>query len=100
VDYDDRGLAAMPKLVGGPKYSRPPVLGLPHAERPLDPDDLPLLSERTPEDHALAESLGLHPAAGSAGAQGSTAVAVESAPPEPRRRGFGGLFRARGDQSG
>jgi hypothetical protein len=61
VDNDDRGLGAMPKLVGGPRYTRPP-LGLPPAERPVDPDDLPLENERTPEDHALVVDAGFAPA--------------------------------------
>ncbi|MFN8631249.1 MAG: hypothetical protein U0838_13315 [Chloroflexota bacterium] len=83
MDYDDRGLAAMPKLVGGPRYTRPPVSGLPSTQRPPDPDDLPLVAARTEEDEALARELGLD-AAGMTGSTGTAgfaaAVAVTQAP--------------------
>jgi len=59
VDYEDRGLAAVPKLVGGPRYSRPPVGTPSRLERPPDPDDLPLVAERTPEEDELARELGI-----------------------------------------
>jgi hypothetical protein len=42
----------MPTLVGAPAYARPPRT----AElqpRPLDPDDLPLEAERTPEEQEI-----------------------------------------------
>jgi hypothetical protein len=58
VDYDDRGLAALPKLVGGPRYSRPPV-GAQPVERTPGLDDLPLVSDWTPEDQELAVQLGI-----------------------------------------
>lgn len=61
MDYDDRGLSSMPKLVGGVGYRRPPAAGAGGVERPPDPDDLPLESARTPEDEALAHELGLAP---------------------------------------
>jgi hypothetical protein len=117
VGYDeDRGHIAMPKLVGGPKYSRPPVTGVQPVERPPDPDDFPLLSEWTPEDHVLAQELGLDgraeaatraapvPAqdAGHAARSGALwsipggAMAAES---RPQHRGFG-LFRSRNGRSG
>ncbi len=110
MDYDDQGLAAMPKLVGGPKYSRPPV-PVERAERPPDPDDLPLMSEWTPEDEELAAQLGLgnDPAttAAASGARAGRASAVsrpDGAPSAkkgaavratPARRMLGGLFRGR-----
>jgi hypothetical protein len=90
VDYDDQGLAAMPKLVGGPKYSRPPV-PVERAERPPDPDDLPLMSDWTPEDEELAAQLGLGTAATTAAlaaANSGSAIA-----PTPTRRRLGGLLR-------
>jgi hypothetical protein len=126
VDYDDHGLAAMPKLVGGPRYSRPPVVIPSRIERPPDPDDLPLVAEWTPEDVALAAELGLDAtttelaapafvtppsltaASADAGGHasshpngswstGSGSIATEIS---PARRGFGGLFRGRRDRSG
>jgi hypothetical protein len=43
---------ALPKLYGAPAYARPPK---PTAllERPVDPDDLPIELERTPEEQEL-----------------------------------------------
>jgi hypothetical protein len=43
---DDRGHVAMPKLYGAPAYARPPLTPVAPVERPFDPDDLPLESER------------------------------------------------------
>ncbi len=44
----------MPKLVGGSAYGRPRGLIASQAERPFDPDDLPLEAERSAEDRELA----------------------------------------------
>src|SRR5262245_51225918 len=52
---------AMPKLMGAPAYARPPVVPTAPVERPFDPDDLPLESERTREEAELAASLPAHP---------------------------------------
>jgi hypothetical protein len=84
VDYDDRGLVSLPKLVGGPRYSRPPVARLNQVPRPPDPDELPLVSERTPEDHALAEELGIESSALSVSAA-SQPSATRAAPEEAGR---------------
>jgi hypothetical protein len=46
---DDRGHVALPKLYGAPAYARPPLLPVSPVERPFDPDDLPLESERDGE---------------------------------------------------
>ena len=48
---------AMPKLMGAPAYARPPRQAevLP---RPVDPDDLPLEAERTPEEQEIAGAIG------------------------------------------
>jgi len=126
VDYDDHGLTAMPKLVGGPRYSRPPVSAASPIERPPDPDDLPLVAERTPEDHALAAELGIEvqaaavltvptyaPAPTLTAAPVMSSVAAPAHPngtwtasagaataTSPQRRGFGGLFRGRSDRTG
>lgn len=112
---DDRGHMAMPKLVGGPKYSRPPVAAMKHVERPPDPDDFPLASEWTPEDHVLAQELGLDgrsasaaparpatPDAGHAphpGAAWSISGGAMTPEARPRHRGFG-LFRGRNGRPG
>jgi hypothetical protein len=47
---EDRGLGAMPKLYGAPAYARPPAVPVAPVDRPIDPDDLPLESERSLED--------------------------------------------------
>jgi len=127
VDYDDHGLTAMPKLVGGPRYSRPPVSATSPIERPPDPDALPLVAERTPEDEALAAELGIDahragvlavPTYATVEPMISSSVATsEREPVHPngtwtassgasavdsssQRRGFGGLFRGRSGRSG
>lgn len=77
---------ALPKLVGAPAYARPaPPVEL--AERPFDPDELPILAEQTPEERALFEaSLGdTSPAAPRPLAPGATA-AGEDVPPAPDGR--------------
>ena len=50
---DERHMA-LPKLYGAPAYARPtaPVVA---AERPFDPDDLPLEAHQTDEDREYAE---------------------------------------------
>ena len=46
---------ALPKLVGAPAYARP-APPIDPAERPFDPDELPILAEQTPEERALVEA--------------------------------------------
>ena len=47
---------ALPKLYGAPAYARPsrPVDAV---ARPVDPDDLPLELQRTPEEHEFASRI-------------------------------------------
>jgi len=47
---------AHPRLYGAPAYARPQSIVTPPA-LPLDPDDLPLAVEQTPEERAVAERL-------------------------------------------
>ena len=47
---------ALPKLYGQPAYARPPR-HVAVADRPFDPDDLPIEMEQTPEERHLLESL-------------------------------------------
>lgn len=51
---------ALPRLVGGPAYARPPLRITPTV-MPLDPDDLPIAVEQTPEERAIAEALLANP---------------------------------------
>ena len=44
---------ALPKLYGAPAYARP-GRSVEEIERPIDPDDLPLETLRTPEEQELA----------------------------------------------
>ncbi len=55
---DDYGHVAMPKLYGAPAYARPPITPVERTERPVDPDDLPIESEQTEDERALAQGLG------------------------------------------
>jgi hypothetical protein len=53
VAYEDRGVGALPKLYGAPAYRRPQAPVVHTAERPFDPDDLPIEALRD-EDGELA----------------------------------------------
>ena len=64
---DEQQHMALPRLFGGPAYSRPPR-PVQEIVRPFDPDELPLEADRTEIDHALASEL---------------AGATWSAPPAP-----------------
>ena len=48
---------ALPKLYGAPAYARPPVLTVVTADRPFDPDSLPLEIEQTEEERELTVEL-------------------------------------------
>jgi hypothetical protein len=58
---DEHAHVALPKLYGAPAYARPPLVPEATAERPFDPDDLPLESERSRDEHDLASELKAHP---------------------------------------
>jgi hypothetical protein len=53
VAHDEQPNVALPKLYGAPAYARPPRMLLMTAERPFDPDDLPIEAEQTVEDREL-----------------------------------------------
>jgi len=50
---------ALPKLYGAPAYARP-VIVVEVAERPFDPDDLPIEAVQTDEEREIAASLPAH----------------------------------------
>lgn len=52
----DEQHVALPKLYGAPAYARPPALA-DTADRPFDPDDLPIEAFQTEEDRAFAATL-------------------------------------------
>lgn len=54
--YPEDEHVAHPRLYGAPAYARPPQRIAPTA-LPLDPDDLPIAIEQTPEERAIAEEL-------------------------------------------
>jgi hypothetical protein len=54
--YPEEEHVAHPRLYGAPAYARPPLRATPTA-LPLDPDDLPIAVEQTPEERAIAEEL-------------------------------------------
>jgi hypothetical protein len=54
----DEQHVALPKLYGAPAYGRPPRPVV--ADRPFDPDDLPIEVLQTPEERYLAETLPAH----------------------------------------
>jgi len=47
---------ALPKLYGAPAYARAPK-AVPESNRPLDPDDLPIVAEQTEDERAVARML-------------------------------------------
>lgn len=82
VANDDHGHVALPKLYGAPAYARPPAKPVERAERPFDPDELPLESARTDEDRELAPGFDGGEAPGAA----TTTAALER-PARPLLRG-------------
>jgi hypothetical protein len=54
--YPEDEHVAHPRLYGAPAYARPPQRVTPTA-LPIDPDDLPIAVEQTPEERAIAEEL-------------------------------------------
>jgi hypothetical protein len=65
---------ALPHLYGAPAYARPPSIVTPTVV--LDPDDLPLAVEQTPEEREVAERLLASPYV--------VAEQTAAAKPEPR----------------
>jgi hypothetical protein len=47
---------ALPQLYGAPAYARPPA-SVPGAERPFDPDELPIEAYRTDEEREFSSTL-------------------------------------------
>ena len=93
---------AFPALFGAPAYARPPKL-VGEADRPFDPDDLPLAAEQNEDESALLRELGLvgryqgRLVMATADLPGSS-VAATSEPPARRLslRVLGGRIRPRG----
>ena len=54
--YPEDGHVAHPRLYGAPAYARPPQR-IASTAQPLDPDDLPIAIEQTPEERAIAKEL-------------------------------------------
>ena len=52
----DEQHVALPRLYGAPAYARPPAVAA-TADRPFDPDDLPIEAYQTEEDRAFAATL-------------------------------------------
>src|SRR5439155_6572949 len=58
VAMDEQHIA-LPKLYGAPAYARPVII-VEIAERPFDPDDLPIEAVQTDEEREIAQSLPAH----------------------------------------
>ena len=78
----DEQHVALPRLYGAPAYARPPSSAS-TADRPFDPDDLPIEAYQTEEDRAFAATL---PARAWAPG-GATVDGVLEAGREPRLHG-------------
>lgn len=48
---------ALPKLYGAPAYARPPAQPVQRADRPFDPDEMPLESAQTDDERELIRQL-------------------------------------------
>jgi hypothetical protein len=77
VVNEEPGHVALPKLYGAPAYARPAVTPVAPADRPFDPDELPLEVAQTDEERELARQLAARPYIGS----------VQSAPASGDREG-------------
>jgi hypothetical protein len=83
VSIDEQHVA-LPKLYGAPAYARPPSYAS-TADRPFDPDDLPIEVFQTEDDRAFAATLPARAwAPGGAPLASGTDVAVAD---QPRLRG-------------
>lgn len=85
---------AFPKLYGAPAYARPPRV-VDDGERPMNPDDLPIVAEQTEEERAAAAALLAAGSDGSSGDAAWRATAAEGSTGDRTRTGarrFG--FRA------
>ena len=58
VAMDEQHIA-LPKLYGAPAYARPAIV-VEVADRPFDPDDLPIEAVQTDEEREIAASLPAH----------------------------------------
>jgi hypothetical protein len=56
VATDSDPYFALPKLYGAPAYARPPRV-VEESERPLDPDDLPIVAAMTEEERSYAATI-------------------------------------------
>lgn len=56
VATDSDPYFALPKLYGAPAYARPPRV-VAEIERPLDPDDLPIVAEMTDDERSYAATV-------------------------------------------
>jgi len=77
---------ALPQLYGAPAYARP-AIAVAHTQRPLDPDDLPIVALMTEEDRELFQSIPDYGGRVPATPGGPIAVA-EPAPEGARSRAF------------
>jgi hypothetical protein len=57
VANEDHAHVALPKLYGAPAYARPPAVPVEEAERPFDPDALPIEAVQTDEEREIARRI-------------------------------------------
>jgi hypothetical protein len=57
VANEEHTHVALPKLYGAPAYARPPVLKVVTAERPFDPDSLPIEAHMTDEEREISKEV-------------------------------------------
>jgi hypothetical protein len=57
VTNEEQVNVALPKLYGAPAYARPKAVAVATADRPFDPDSLPLESQQTDAERELTNEL-------------------------------------------
>jgi hypothetical protein len=82
VSIDEQHVA-LPKLYGAPAYARPPSYAS-TADRPFDPDDLPIEAYQSEDDRAFAATLPARAWAPGGAPPAGTDVAVAD---QPRLKG-------------
>jgi hypothetical protein len=98
VANDEPQHVALPKLFGAPAYARPPAEPVVRADRPFDPDALPIEAAQTEEERLLVAQL-THHAGGPADPAEAGTIARTSRPagaPSFRLPSITGLLRGAG----
>lgn len=90
---------ALPKLYGGPAYARPKV-AVPEAERPFDPDDLPIVAAMSDDERVVVATLAPSVLLGAGGSAAMPAAGAGSPSEGANARGTAGKAHTKGTPGG